>query len=101
MRVENVEEKKLDLTLIQKKAENFKERVEIAEEDFKENFEMLKKKFNQIKELRKNQWDVYKISKDAVMSINENNETFENNVMNICFNYSVVRNVAVIVKIKN
>ena len=35
------------------------------------------------------------------MSINENNETFKNNVMNIRFDHSVVRNVAVIVKIKN
>ena len=35
------------------------------------------------------------------MSINENNEIFENNVMNIRFDYSVVRDVAVTVKIKN
>ena len=35
------------------------------------------------------------------MSINEDNETFENNVMNIRFNYNVVRNVAVTVKTKN
>ena len=35
------------------------------------------------------------------MSINENNEIFENNVMNIRFDYNVVRNVAVTVKIEN
>ena len=35
------------------------------------------------------------------MLINEDNETFENNVMNIRSDYNVVRNVAVIVKIKN
>ena len=35
------------------------------------------------------------------MSINKNNEILKNNVMNIRFNHNVVRNVAVIVKIKN
>ena len=35
------------------------------------------------------------------MSINENNETFENNIMNIRFDYNVARDAAVIVKIKN
>ena len=35
------------------------------------------------------------------MSINENNETFENNIINIRFDHNVVRNVIVIVKIKN
>ena len=35
------------------------------------------------------------------MSINENNKTFENNIMNIRFNYNVVKDVAVTVKIKN
>ena len=35
------------------------------------------------------------------MSINENNETLENNIMNIRFDYNVVRDVAVIVKTKN
>ena len=44
VRAENAEEKKLDLTLIQKDAEKFKKKTETAEEDFKEKFEMLKKK---------------------------------------------------------
>ena len=101
VRVEDVEEKKLDLTLIQKNAEKFKKKTEIAEENFKEKFKMFKKKSDQIKELKKDQWSVHEILKDAVMSINEDNETFENNVMNIRSDHNVVRNVAVIVKIKN
>ena len=44
VRAENVEEKEFDLTLIQKDAEKFEKRAEIAEEDSKENFEMLRKK---------------------------------------------------------
>ena len=39
--------------------------------------------------------------KDAAKSINEENEIFENNAMNINFNYNVVENAVVIVKIKN
>ena len=62
---------------------------------------MLKKKSDQIEELKKDQWDIHEIKKDTAMSINENNETFKNNVMNICSNYNVVRDVAVIVKIKS
>ena len=52
VRVENVEKKELDLTLIQKNVEKFKKKVEIVEENSKENFEMLKKKSDQIKELK-------------------------------------------------
>ena len=51
--------------------------------------------------MRKDQWDVYEISKDAVMSINKDNEIFENNVINIRFDYNVVKDVAVTVKTKN
>ena len=54
VRVENTEEKELDLTLIQKDAEKFEKRAETAEKDFKEKFEMLKKESDQIEELRKN-----------------------------------------------
>ena len=54
VQVENAEEKKLDLTLIQKNAEKFKRKTETAEENSEKKFEMLKKKFDQIKELRKN-----------------------------------------------
>ena len=46
VRAENVEEEKLDLTLIQKNAEKFKKRTEIAEEDSEKKFEMLKRKFD-------------------------------------------------------
>ena len=44
VQTENIEEEKLDLTLIQKDAEEFKKKAEIAEENFKEKFEMLKRK---------------------------------------------------------
>ena len=44
VQIENVEEKKLNLTLIQKDVEKFKKRIETAEKDFKEKFKMLKKK---------------------------------------------------------
>ena len=43
IQIENIE-KKFNLTLIQKNAEKFKKRAEIAEEDSKKNFEMLRKK---------------------------------------------------------
>ena len=43
VRAENAEEEKLDLTLIQKDAEKFEKKAEIAEENFKKKFEMLKK----------------------------------------------------------
>ena len=35
------------------------------------------------------------------MLINEDNEIRKNNVMNIRFDYNIVKNIAVIVKIKN
>ena len=54
VRVENIEEKKFDLTLIQKNAEEFEKKAETAEENFKKKFKMLKKKSDQIEELRKN-----------------------------------------------
>ena len=49
VRVDNVEEEKFDLTLIQKDAEKFKKRAEIAEEDFEEKFKMLKKSLIKLK----------------------------------------------------
>ena len=51
--------------------------------------------------MRKDEWDVYEISKNAVMSINKNNKILKNNVINIRFDHNAVRNVAVTVKIKN
>ena len=44
MQVENAEEKKFNLTLIQKNAEKFEKKVETAEENFEKKFKMLKKK---------------------------------------------------------
>ena len=101
MRVENAEEKKLDLTIIQRNAEKFEKKTENVEKNFEKKFEMREKKSDQIEKLRKDQWNVHEISKDAVMSINENNEIFKNNVMNIRSDHNVIKNVAVIVKIKN
>ena len=43
VRAENVEEKKLNLTLIQRDAEKFEKKTETAEENFEEKFKMLKK----------------------------------------------------------
>ena len=55
VRVENVEEEKLDLTLIQKNAKKFEKKAEIVEENSEKKFEMLKKKSDQIKKLREDQ----------------------------------------------
>ena len=46
VQVEDVEEKKFNLTLIQKDVEKFEKKAEIAEEDSRKNFKMLKKKFD-------------------------------------------------------
>ena len=54
VQIENVEKKKLDLTLIQKNIKKFEKRAETVKEDLKKNFKMLKKKSDQIEELRKN-----------------------------------------------
>ena len=55
VRIENAEEKKLNLTLIQKNAKKFEKKAETAEKDSEEKFEILKKKSDQIEKLRKNQ----------------------------------------------
>ena len=44
VRIEDVEEKKLNLTLIQRDVKKFKRRAETAEENSEEKFKMLKKK---------------------------------------------------------
>ena len=54
MRIESVEEEKLNLTLIQKNVEKFEKKIETAEKDFEEKFKILKKKSDQIEELKKN-----------------------------------------------
>ena len=46
MRIENVEEKKIDLTRLLKNIEKFEKMIKITEKDFKENFEMKEKDFN-------------------------------------------------------
>ena len=46
MRIENVEEKKIDLTKFLKDVEEFKEMIEIVEKNFEENFEMKKENFD-------------------------------------------------------
>ena len=46
MRIENVEEKKIDLMKCLKDVKEFEEMIEIVEKNFKENFEMRKKNFN-------------------------------------------------------
>ena len=46
MRIENAEEKKIDLTKFLKNIEEFKKMIEIVEKNFKENFEMKKENFN-------------------------------------------------------
>ena len=43
VRAEDAEEKKFNLTLIQKNVEKFEKKTETAEKDFKKKFEMLKK----------------------------------------------------------
>ena len=40
-------------------------------------------------------------SKDIVKSINNENKIFENNIININFNYNVVENAVVVVKTEN
>ena len=46
MRIENVKEKKIDLTKFLKNIKKFEEMIEIAEKNFKEDFEMRKENFN-------------------------------------------------------
>ena len=46
MRIENVEEKKIDLTRFLKDVEKFKKMIETAEKNFKKNFEMRKENFD-------------------------------------------------------
>ena len=101
MRVENVEEKEIDLTKSLKNAEKFEKMIEIVEKSFKENFEMRKKNSDQIKKLKKDQRNAQNSSKDAAESINDENEIFKNNVMIINFNYYVVEDAVIVVKIKN
>ena len=54
MRIENAEEKEIDLTKFLKDTEESEEMTEIVEKNFEENFEMRKENSNQIEKLRKN-----------------------------------------------
>ena len=101
MRIENIEEKKIDLTRFLKNAEKFKRMIEIAEKNFEKNFEMKKENFNQIEKLKKDRRNAQNSLKNAAESIDDENEIFENNVMIINFDYNVVENVVVVVKIEN
>ena len=53
MRVENAEEKKIDLTKSLKNIKEFKEMIKIVEKSFEKNFEIKEKNFNQIEKLKK------------------------------------------------
>ena len=46
MRIEKVEEKKINLTKFLKNIEEFEKMIEIVEKNFKKDFEMKKKNFN-------------------------------------------------------
>ena len=95
MRIENVKKEKINLTRSLKNIEKFKEMIEIVEKNFEENFEMKEENFNQIEKLRKNWWIAHDGSKDVVESINDKNEAFKNNIMNISFNYNVAEDAVV------
>ena len=75
--------------------------IEIAEKNFKENFETKKKNFNQIKKLKENRWIAHNNLKNVVELINDKNEIFENNIMNINLDYNIAENAVVVVRIKN
>ena len=51
--------------------------------------------------MRKNWWITHDDSKDVAESIDDENEAFENNIMNINLDYNVVEDVIVVVKIEN
>ena len=75
--------------------------IEIVEKNFKENFETRKENFNQIEKLKKDWWIAHDHSRNIIKSINNKNEIFEKNIININFNYNIAEDVVVVVKIKN
>ena len=101
VRVENVEEEKIDLTRFLKNIEEFKKMIEIVEKNFKENFEMRKENSNQIEELKKDRWIAHDDSKDVAESIDDENEALENNIININLDYNVAEDVVVVVRTEN
>ena len=54
MQIENVKERKIDLTKSLKNIEEFKEIIEIAEKNFEKNFKIRKDNSNRIERLKKN-----------------------------------------------
>ena len=101
MRTENAEKEKIDLTKFLKDVEKFEEMIEIAEKNFEENFKMRKKDSDQIEKLKKDRRNAQNSSKDAAESIDDENETFKDNIMIISFDYNVAENAAVVVKTEN
>ena len=101
MQVENAEKEKINLTKSLKNIKEFERMIEIVKKTFEKNFEMRKKNFNQIEKLRKDWWIAYDDSKNIVESIDDENEVFENNIMNINLDYNVAEDAVVIVKIRN
>ena len=51
--------------------------------------------------MRKDRWIAHDGSKNVVESIDNENEVFENNIMNINFNYNVAENAAAVARIEN
>ena len=101
MRIENVEKEKIDLTRSLKNTEKLEEMIEIVEKSFEKNFEMKEENFNQIEKLKKDRWIAHDGSKNAAESIDDENEVFKNNIMNISLDYNVAEDAAVVVKTEN
>ena len=101
MRVENVKKKKIDLTKFLKNVEEFKRMIETVEKNFEKNFEIKKENSDQIEKLKKDQRNAQNNSKNAAESIDDENEILKNNIMIINFNYNVVEDAVVVVKIEN
>ena len=51
--------------------------------------------------MKENQWITHDDSRNITESTNKKNETFENNIIIINFDYNVVENIIVVVKIEN
>ena len=101
MRAENAEKEKIDLTKSLKNIKEFEEIIEIAEKNFEKNFEIKKENFNQIEKLRKDRWVAHDDLKNIAELIDDENEIFENNIMNINLDYNIAEDAVVIVKIEN
>ena len=101
VRIENVKEKKINLTKSLKDVEEFEKIIEIVEKSFEKNCEMKEENFNQIEKLKEDRRNAQNSSKNAAESINEENKIFENNIMIINFDYNVVEKIIIVVKTKN